>query len=62
MPDKESKLRHPKWRNLPGRQVREYEVKGRVVCPTCDGKGCDSMCNRRGWMIDESAIQEEWDG
>ncbi len=58
MPDQ--KLRAPRWRRVPGKQVLDYEVKGRVICQ-CEGKGC-SVCKRRGWMIDESAIQEAWDG
>lgn len=56
---KAPKLRAPGWRQEPNKPYRTYEVKGRVICPGCEGKGCDT-CNRRGWMIDENAIQEEW--
>ncbi len=56
-----SELRAPKWRRIPGKQTLDYEMKGRVVCPGCAGKGCN-QCNRRGWMIDESAIKDEWHG
>jgi len=57
----EKKLRHPKWRQDPGRPTRTLEVRGRVTCPDCDGKGC-LHCDSRGWMIDEAAIQGEWHG
>jgi len=43
----------------PGKPYRTLEHRGRVVCPGCDGKGCDH-CNRRGWMIDDKAAKEEW--
>ncbi len=54
-------LRHPHWRQDPGKPTRTMEVRGRVNCPNCDAKGCD-YCNRRGWMIDEAAQKEEWHG
>jgi len=54
-----AKLRHPGWRLEPGRPTRTYELRGRVTCPGCEGKGCDD-CNRRGWMIDEALVKEEW--
>ena len=57
--DKQGKLRHPRARHDPGRSTLALEVRGRVVCPGCEGKGCDS-CNSRGWMIDESLIVEEF--
>ena len=53
------KLRHPGWRQDPGRPTRSLELKGRVVCPGCAGSGCD-LCDRRGWMIDDSLGKEEW--
>ncbi len=57
----EAKLRAPKWRQDPARSTRTLESRGRVECPGCKAKGC-ALCNSRGWMIDESKIQEEWDG
>ncbi len=57
----DQKLRPPRSRQDPGKPTLTYEIKGRVTCPGCDGKGCE-RCNRRGWMIDESKIQEEWNG
>ncbi len=54
-------LRAPRWRQDPGKPIRTLEVRGRVTCPTCQGKGCDE-CTSRGWMIDDDAIEEEWNG
>ncbi len=52
-------LRHPRGRQDPGRSTLTLETRGRVACPSCEGKGCDE-CNRRGWMIDPDAVREEF--
>jgi len=52
-------LRHPGWRQDPGKAYRTYEERGRVTCPGCNGKGCD-RCTSRGWMIDDNAAKDEW--
>ncbi len=53
-------LRHPLWRQEPGKATRTLEVRGRQIC-SCEGKGC-GRCRYRGWIINTDAVQEEWHG